>query len=153
MPGSGKSTIGFELARKLHRRFIDSDDYLEFNEKTSIKNLFEVSESHFREVESKYLEELSQKTNLVLSTGGGAVTIDKNMEHFKDDIVIFINRPIDMILSDISTEKRPLLQKDVKEELINIYKNRIKLYEKFSNFEIINDCTVSDALEKIMKII
>ena len=74
MPASGKTTIGKLLAKKIKYKHYDADRYLEEKEKTRVTNIFsERGEEHFRNLEEKYLKELSEKKGIIISTGGGAV--------------------------------------------------------------------------------
>ncbi len=148
--GCGKSTIGKLLAQKLDYNFIDCDTYLEQKYEKTIDECFKISESYFRELESNCLEELTKGKSQIISTGGGVVTVEKNLEYLKDDLVIFINRPLELILSDVDTATRPLL-KDGKEKLIGIYDERINLYKKFCDFEIINDVDLDTIVDLILK--
>ena len=74
MPASGKSTIGKMLADEIEYEYFDADHHLEKQENRKISDIFaEDGEDHFRNLETKYLGELSQKKNIIISTGGGAV--------------------------------------------------------------------------------
>ena len=81
MMGSGKSTIGYLLAKKLKFLFIDIDKNIEKNEETTISNIFkEKGEKYFRDIEEKItLDVLKKKSNCVISLGGGAF-INKNIQ-------------------------------------------------------------------------
>ena len=107
-------------------------------------------EKRFRDLESKSCELLSTLKNVVISSGGGIVTREENMGNFKEFITVFINRPLDLIMEDIDTEGRPLLW-DGKERLTNLYRDRIDLYKKHSDIEIINDGTTKEAIREIVK--
>ena len=74
LPGSGKTTIGRQLARRLSLDYFDSDHVIEQQLGCSIRTYFEhEGEDRFRELESAVLDELTQKSGAVISTGGGAV--------------------------------------------------------------------------------
>lgn len=150
MPGAGKSTIGRELAEKLDYKFVDMDDFIEACSKNTIEQLFSRGEDLFRTWESKACEVLSKLDNAVIATGGGAVKTKGNIEEFinKGFVVIFINRPLEFILEDIDTEKRPLLQ-DGKEKLIKLYRERIELYKEYGEIEIINDGTIEEIISNL----
>ena len=79
---SGKSTLGRILAKKLSYEFIDLDDFIENNEKSSISDIFKwKGEIHFRKLETQYLKELLEtKNGLVLSLGGGTPCYSNNMD-------------------------------------------------------------------------
>ncbi|EGT3617282.1 shikimate kinase [Clostridium perfringens] len=150
MPGSGKTTIGRELSKVLKMNFIDIDEFIEKSIGKEIKELFAQGEEVFRDLESKSCELLSTLKNVVISSGGGVVTKEENMSNFKEFITVFINRPLDSIMEDIDTEGRPLLW-DGKERLTNLYRERIDLYRKHNDIEIINDGTIEDAIREIVK--
>ena len=74
LPGSGKTTVGRQLARRLAIPFVDSDHAIENRLGCSVREYFErEGEARFRDIESEVLNDLSQTHTGVLSTGGGAV--------------------------------------------------------------------------------
>ncbi|HHD2753468.1 TPA: shikimate kinase [Clostridium perfringens] len=152
MPGSGKTTIGRELSKALKMNFVDIDEFIEKSIGKEIKELFDQGEEVFRDLESKSCELLSTLKSVVISSGGGVITKEENMSNFEEFITIFINRPLDLIMEDIDTEGRPLLW-DGKERLTNLYRERIDLYKKYNDIEIINDGSVEDAVRGIVKAI
>ncbi|MPQ44586.1 shikimate kinase, partial [Clostridium tarantellae] len=127
MPGCGKTTLGKELAKKINYKFIDMDEFIVENSGKSIKELFEKGEENFRKIESKCCEILSTFDYVVISSGGGVIKKEKNIRYFSKFNIVFINRPIYLIMKDLDINSRPLLQEG-KEKLINLYKERIHLY-------------------------
>ncbi len=84
MMGSGKTTIGKMLAPKISYAFVDLDQHIEENEKRSIAAIFEKEgRAHFRMLEHEALTSFSSWTQLLLSTGGGAPTLDLNAQLLK----------------------------------------------------------------------
>lgn len=83
--GSGKSTIGPQLARKLRYTFIDLDRMIEANEKSVVSEIFaRKGEAYFRELESRTLDEVCKTGGgLVVALGGGAVTDSRNRTTMK----------------------------------------------------------------------
>ena len=82
LPGSGKSTVGRQLARRVDLRFIDTDHVLEHRMGCSIREFFErEGEPAFRDMEESVIDELSLGGDCVLSTGGGAVLRPSNRRH------------------------------------------------------------------------
>jgi shikimate kinase len=82
--GSGKSTVGRELAARMKAEFIDCDELIEKRTGVSIAELFEKQgESHFRTLESQLIIELAALDGKVIATGGGAVLKYQNMQCFK----------------------------------------------------------------------
>ncbi len=131
LPGSGKSDLSKLLAEYINYSFFDMDKVIESREKKTINKIFEDSgEEYFREVESDVLEELSNIKNAVISTGGGAVLKEKNRVLIREKgIVIFIDRPAELIVNNINVSERPLLVQD-KNKLIELSKKRYALYRE-----------------------
>ncbi|MEI0594904.1 shikimate kinase [Brachyspira pilosicoli] len=131
LPGSGKSDLSKLLAEYINYSFFDMDKVIESREKKTINKIFEDSgEEYFREVESDVLEELSNIKNAVVSTGGGAILKEKNRALIKErGIVIFIDRPAELIVNNINVSERPLLVQD-KNKLIDLSKKRDALYRE-----------------------
>ena len=131
LPGSGKSDLSKLLAEYINYSFFDMDKVIESREKKTINKIFEDrGEEYFREVESDVLEELSNIKNVVVSTGGGAILKEKNRALMKErGIVIFIDRPAELIVNNINVSERPLLVQD-KNKLIELSKKRDALYRE-----------------------
>ncbi|MDU3352126.1 MAG: shikimate kinase [Clostridium sp.] len=153
MPGCGKSTIGEELANKINYDFCDMDKYIEEISNSTVKELFNISEEYFRDYETLACKELSNKSKIIISSGGGVKKKKKNIDFFKDKgIIIFIDRPIEDILKDVDTSSRPLLS-DGKSKLYNLYSERYNLYNNYCEIKIVNDTTIEETIDKIIKII
>lgn len=149
MPGCGKTTIGKTLAETIKMEFIDVDEYIERTEEKSIADIFKNGEEAFRYVESRIVDELSNKDKIVISTGGGVIKRKENMMALsKNGVIIFINRPLSKIMGDVDTETRPLL-KDGKEKLKKLYEERFELYKAYCDFEVLNDESIEKVIEDI----
>lgn len=149
MPGCGKSTLGRLLAEILGYKFIDMDVHIEKNVGMEVKKIFASrGEEFFREKESEACVELSNLTQVVVASGGGVVKNSNNMICFSNFLIIFINRPLELIIKDVDTESRPLL-KDGKENLITLYRERIDLYKMYKELEIINDGPIEEVLKEL----
>ncbi len=154
MPGSGKTTIGELVSQRLNMKFCDVDHYIEEKEGRSIPDIFkDDGEAYFRKLETSAVKAVSENKGYVISSGGGVVKFPCNMESLgKSGIIIFINRSVEDIISDVETEGRPLL-KDGKEKLYNLYKERISLYKKYCDHEVVNDGSLEAIEERILEII
>lgn len=146
MPGCGKTTIGKELSKKLDREFFDADVYLEQKLGVDIPTIFKnEGEAFFRQKETEVLSELMKKSSLVISTGGGCVTVRENFDIIlQNSIVVWIKRHNSML----ATEGRPLSKLNSAED---IYKVRKPLYEEISHYEVENHTTIEDAVNSIIK--
>ena len=151
LPGCGKSTLGKLLAKSLDFSFIDCDEVIEENEKKAISKIFEESgEDTFRDIETRTLRKLLNVQNAVIATGGGCVERRENFEILRKlGTVVFVNRPVEKIIGDIDTAKRPLLA-DGKQRLYILNERRLPLYQKICNIDALVDSTPEAAAEKIL---
>ena len=153
MPGSGKTTIGKLLAKKLNRDFCDIDDYIEDTEGKKIKDIFKDGEDAFRRLEINAVREISKRQGIVISTGGGVVKFPENIDSLrKNGMLIFIDRSLDHIVSDVNISDRPLLR-DGPEKLYSLYEERYKLYKEYADYLVSNSSTLESAVEEIIHII
>lgn len=146
MPGSGKTTVGRALAKKLKREFIDTDDEIVKKAGMSIPDIFrKFSEDHFRALETEVIKEVSKRSGCVIATGGGAILKKENMDFLKmNGKIYFRDRPLQFLLP---TSDRPLSSD--REDLIKRYNERIELYISTAD-EIINtDNSISAAVNEI----
>ncbi|MBS4540001.1 shikimate kinase [Clostridium sp. D2Q-11] len=139
--GTGKTTNGRRVARKLHKEFIDTDFLIESKEGMSIDEIFKKhGEGYFRKLESRIVKEVSTKKNKVISTGGGTILNPKNVQLLKRNGYIFLlESSIDNIIYNLknSYKKRPLLEKkDWTNEVVNILNRRHELYYNSADFII-----------------
>lgn len=124
----GKTSKGKKVAKLLGWEFVDADDYIQQISGKSISQLFDEGENVFRDWESKAIEELSHKKNLVVATGGGAILRDVNVSAMHlSGVIVLIERKIDDIISSVRTDTRPLL-KDGAQKLRDIYDSRKDRY-------------------------
>lgn len=151
MPGCGKTTLGKMIAEKLGVSFFDSDEEAEKDAKMSITEIFSsLGEAAFRDLEHKTLCRLSNEQGSVISTGGGCVERKDNEAALKKNgVIVFVDRSIPDILSDINSENRPLLKGNVS-ALQQLYKRRLPLYESFCDIQIKNTGSIDEACEKII---
>jgi shikimate kinase len=136
--GVGKSTVGRELARQLNCEFYDTDREVESRLGVDLAWIFDVEgEAGFRRRESLVLDELSQKENVVLSTGGGTVLIENNRKIMKErGLVIYLYTDIKEQLKRTGHNKynRPLLRVDnVEECLEKMNQERESLYQEIAD--------------------
>ena len=138
LPGSGKSTVGRQLARRLQLPFFDSDQVIERQLGCSIREYFErEGEARFRDVEESVLDDLSQSQQGVLSTGGGAVLRPANRLHLRGRCqVVYLNSSADELFRRLRHDvNRPLLQvADPLSRLRDLHAVRDPLYRETAHF-------------------
>ena len=140
LPGSGKSTVGRQLARRLQVPFFDSDHVIEERLGCSIRVAFERDgEQPFRDLEESVLDELTQVPHAVVSTGGGAVLRSATRQRLNErGYVVYLNSSPDEISRRLKHDaSRPLLQvDDPLKRLRELYAVRDPLYRETAHFVI-----------------
>ena len=156
--GSGKSSIGKVLAKTLNLPFIDLDEYIEYQEKLSISEIFRTKgEIYFRKIEGLYLKEILQlKYDAVISLGGGTPCYGKNLELIQQNSKsIYLKASIDAILSRLKNEltQRPLIAEigieNLKEYIAKHLFERTSFYEKATHTVLVNSKSIEEIVEEI----
>jgi shikimate dehydrogenase len=150
MPGSGKSTFGKKLAKKLTRTFVDLDKEIIKLAGKSIPDIFlEDGEPHFRRLETQVAMEFGKQNSLVIATGGGILLNPQNVLALKQNgKMVFVDRP----LTHLATDGRPLSTSQA--ALIEMEKVRRPIYEKYQDVTLLNKgpfIKVLMELEKLAK--
>ena len=132
--GVGKSTIGRHLAGLMQKEFLDSDQEIERRTGASVSLIFEIEgEDGFRRREVSLIDELSQRPNLVLATGGGAILADENRRLLRErGVVVYLHAPIDILIQRTYRDRnRPLLNSgDRRRKLEDIVSAREPIYRQ-----------------------
>jgi shikimate kinase len=140
LPGSGKSTVGRQLARRLQLPFFDSDHVIEEQLGCTIREYFErEGEERFRDVEEAVIDQLTHKATGILSTGGGVVLRPANRLHLRErGRVIYLNSSPDELYRRLRHDvNRPLLQvADPLGRLRDLHTVRDPLYRETAHFII-----------------
>ena len=140
LPGSGKSTVGRQLARRLALPFTDSDHVIEQRLGCSIRSFFErEGEEAFRDLEEAVIAELVAQDDGVIATGGGAVLRPANRErlHAAGPVIYLRSTPEDVFRRVKHDKGRPLLQvADPLGRLRELYAARDPLYRETAHFVI-----------------
>ncbi|HEY4663010.1 MAG TPA: shikimate kinase [Candidatus Humimicrobiaceae bacterium] len=141
--GSGKSTIGKILAKKLGLLFIDLDRVIELDQEKEIRDIFKIyGEKYFRELETSVIKKIYRNKNCVFACGGGVVKRRENMDIIRENsLVVYLNVSIPDIIYRLKEVKdRPLIDVENKEETIEkMMKARDVLYRKYAHIIINND--------------
>ena len=154
MMGSGKSSIGLLVAKKLNLDFIDIDKEIEKELGISIKKIFETrGEDYFRKFEEKITLKKLKLKSMVVSLGGGAfVNKDIRNEILKNHISFWLNWKNEILLNRIkNSKKRPIAFNATENELIDLIKKRSNIYSK-ALYEIkCNKMSKSEIVKKVLK--
>ena len=138
LPGSGKTTVGRQLARRLQLPFVDSDHEIEMRIGCTIREFFErEGETRFREIEAEVLDSLTLGPARVVSTGGGAVLREVNRQHLhaRCRVVYLKSTPEELFKRLRHDSNRPLLQvADPLLKLKNLFAERDPLYRAVAHF-------------------
>ena len=146
MPASGKTTVGNILAKKMNRQIIDTDELIVRREGKAISDIFrENGEDYFRRAESDVISEVSSMTGVIISTGGGAVLRESNVDSLKKNgRLYFIDRPLEAL---IPTSDRPLAS--TRAAIERRYNERYSTYLSSSDVTIDASSGAEDVAEKI----
>lgn len=141
MMGSGKTSVGLELAKILECDFFDLDEIIE-KKYGKITQIFKnKGENYFREIEASELKNFKNNRAFVLSTGGGAVLKEENLEILRSlGEVFYLSANAQTIYDRVKEQtQRPLLNtKDPKKTIEDILSSRLEKYEK-SGEKIVTD--------------
>ena len=150
MMGCGKTTIARLLKDQLKMNWIDMDIYIEDKYQMRISEMFDISEDYFRQKETECCLDVSKMENMIISTGGGVVERCDNIKVLRQNgYIIYVDRPIPLILEDIDTSSRPLL-KDGAQRLYELYQKRHSLYLKACDYHVNNNGTLEEICTKII---
>ncbi len=157
MMGSGKSTVGKILSKKMDIPFLDLDHYIEVKNNKSITDIFkENGEPHFRELETEALFHI-EKSNVLVACGGGIILDKENRQKLQSTgKVVFLQASISQLAERLQAViDRPLLQeKGVEEELDKIWNERNKFYLGTAHITVNTDRqTPEEISEDIIKLI
>ena len=155
MMGSGKSSIGSLVAKKLQLNFIDIDNEIETELGVSIKKIFETKgEDYFRKFEEKITLKKLKSSSDVISLGGGAFT-NKNIrkEVLKNHLSFWLNWSDEILVNRIkNSKKRPLVFNATENEIIDLIKKRSNIYSKALYKIECDNLTKKEIVKKILNI-
>ena len=145
MAGCGKSTVGKLLAERTGKRFVDADEEIVKLAEKPIPDIFaQEGEEAFRAYETQVLTELGKKSGLVIATGGGCVTRERNYPLLhQNSRILWLKRDAAVL----PTEGRPLSQKTAPAVL---YEQRKPLYAAFADAAVENDSTPEECVKRII---
>ena len=143
--GCGKSTVGNNVARKTGKKYVDMDHYIEEKAGMRVSEIFEkYGEQGFRDMEHEACIELSKEKNLIIASGGGALTFERNVEVFRGkDKVVLLDVPLSVIRQRLSHDtRRPLLQRPDRDKVMEeLYNERTPKYRAAADVVIKGEST------------
>ena len=147
MPGSGKTTLGREIARRMNREFVDLDEEIEAAAGKPIPQIFaEEGEAAFRQMETQAALQAGKRPGLVIAAGGGAILKRENVRALlQNGVICLVRRPVEKL----ATQGRPLSAG--LEALRKMEAERGALYAACADFQIDNIGAVEDAASRIME--
>ncbi|MDA7816730.1 shikimate kinase [Sulfurimonas sp.] len=147
--GSGKTSVGKVLARKLFKDFVDVDSVIEKEQNHSINEIFDNNgEEYFRSLEQKCIDELTKKKGQVIATGGG-LPIHSSIP--ENSLVVYIDADFDVILKrlpDKERDKRPLLQDESRAR--SLFEERKDTYRELATFSVDANQTIPTFIHVIV---
>lgn len=150
--GSGKTTVGRELAARIDAPFFDLDELVEASEKMSIREIFaQFGEAHFRKRERDILRSTRNLDAAVIATGGGTFTFDENIQFIQSEgLSVFLSAPYTLLRLRITNkDDRPLFRDDLSTH--ELFANRIRYYRMSDlTIEVREDETPSEIVERLM---
>jgi len=156
MMGSGKSTIGLSLSKKLNTNFFDIDKIIEREENMKVNEIFEKKgEKFFRSLEEKITLSVLKSKNSIISLGGGSWLNEKIRKetNINNNVSFWLNWDTSIILERIKkNNKRPLIKNLNDSEIVRLILKRSKIYAK-ANYKIdCNRLTKDKIIKKILNI-
>ena len=153
--GSGKTTVGKQLAKRRRMEFVDSDHLIEERCGVSISTIFDIEgEDGFRKRETKMLTDLCERSGVVLATGGGAIASEGNRILLrKSGYIVYLKTSIETQLARTQrSQNRPLLENvDIQEKLTELMAERGVLYEQEADLIVASgDRVVAKVVEEIL---
>ena len=139
--GAGKTVVGRELAKIMGCRFIDTDEMIEKKQGIAVKAIFAAhGEEYFRDLEHEVCLEISEMKNCVVSTGGGALTYERNVDAIKKNgaKIVFLDASFETICERIgNSASRPLFN-DI-EQAKKLYDERHEKYSACADYTVDGD--------------
>jgi shikimate dehydrogenase len=152
--GTGKTTVGRALAEKMGKEFYDIDDMIIQDENKSIYDIFSVKgEGYFRDKETEILENLSKKSNSIISCGGGIILKKENIDLLsRNSFVIWLYADINSCLNRMKLKTRPLLANGNPYPIAQkLMKERMKFYMQVSDLLINSEKSIEKIVDRLFE--
>lgn len=157
--GSGKTTVGQLLAKRLIGHFIDTDEAIEQQQKLPIEKIFEQKgEDYFRALEHVTLQNAVESAGPILTvvaSGGGTFMDPDNVRLVSENgcTVIYLSTDFEICYERISSSNRPLVMRNTKEELRELYDRRNKIFSEICTTQMYNHATPAAVVNNIISVI
>ncbi|MBC7085941.1 MAG: shikimate kinase [Methanomethylovorans sp.] len=155
MPGSGKSSIGREIAKVLDYSFVDIDDLIRQKTGCTLQDIIDAKgDEALVEMEEKIVMELGVDDKMVISPGGSIVYSEKAMNYLKEkSVIIYLHTPLSRIKKQINNQTSRGIVGLKNRNLENIFAERLPLYQKYADMSIDIDerDTISSVSSKIVE--
>lgn len=155
MPGSGKSSIGREIAKVLDYSFVDIDDLIRQKAGCTLQDIIDAKgDEALVEMEEKIVMELGVDDKMVISPGGSIVYSEKAMNYLKEkSVIIYLHTPLSRIKKQINNQTSRGIVGLKNRNLENIFAERLPLYQKYADMSIDIDerDTISSVSSKIVE--
>ena len=153
--GTGKTSVGVALSKRLGKDFCDTDDYIEEKAKREIKDMVATEGwDFFRAREKEAIREVSSAENCVIAAGGGAVLDEGNVENLKKEgVIVLLEATTQTILERMQYDKRTeqqrpsLTGKDPYEEIEEVLESRMPVYQRVMDFAV---DTTSKSIDQVV---
>ena len=152
--GCGKSTVAEKLGELLDREVVETDGLIEVEQGKSISDIFAQSgEEAFRSMERRLAERLFEREGLVISTGGGMVTVPETAALLKaNGIIVFLDTPFSDCYRRIAGDRRrPNARSRSREELYALYLSRLPLYRKAADITVSGKQSLQEIVGEIAR--
>ncbi|HCJ11589.1 MAG: hypothetical protein A2Y14_02940 [Verrucomicrobia bacterium GWF2_51_19] len=153
--GTGKTTIGFRVARKLCMQFLDIDSAIEKQEGLSIRELFKLAgEEHFRRIESVFFENNIPAHGTVVSCGGGLPIPEKILAQLKSTgiVVSLFASPETIKTRTDRTDRRPVLDNKQMGDIESLVSEREELYRQANVCISSHDRPIPDVVNHVVRL-
>ena len=152
MAGSGKSTIGKALSEKLNKSFIDSDKLIEEQLQMPLQQILEDNGYlKLRQIEAELIQTI-EMDNTVLATGGSAVYSPHAMQHLAlQSTIIYLQVPLEAIYERVEDFENRGFAKHPDQTIEEVYRERVSLYERYTDLTIENINSADICIEAIIK--
>lgn len=157
-PGSGKSTVGMALAAQLKLAFVDTDSLIELKESRKISNIFvDDGEGFFRAIEFEALKEVLQKSDCVISLGGGAPIGEKAQDALRnsDSVIVFLDVSLATAAPRVGFNRdRPLLIGNPRAQWQTLSDQRRPIYEDLADCTVkVDDMSIEEIVSQIESVL